>query len=222
MKEHTGNIKVLLILIAMIISIAAGEAAVLVACLALSACVDEIRIQILFKERRELTNTINKLWLSSNIQTGEIKTLQGLSREVKGEVETQTDEIETLQGLSRKLEGKVNIQTGKIETLQGLSREVKGEVETQTGKIETLQEKSQQVRKAVNTQTSEIGTLQEKSRELEGKVNIQTREINKLIWATGKGAIIGVILTVVFGILGLFSDEFLTLLIGIHNWLQSL
>lgn len=83
MKEHTGNIKVLLILVAMLISIAAGEVAVLVACLALSACVDEMRVQILFKERRQLTNIIKELRLSSDTQTAKIRTLQRMSQQVE-------------------------------------------------------------------------------------------------------------------------------------------
>ena len=117
MKEHTGNIKFLLIIVSALISITNGEVAVLVACLALSACVDEIRIQILFKERRELTNMIKELWLSSDTQMAEIAALQGMSQDVKDEVKTQTTEIGTLRRMSQDVKEAVKTQVDKIEKL---------------------------------------------------------------------------------------------------------
>ena len=210
LKEHIGDIKVLLILIAMLISIAAGEVAVLAACLALSACVDEIRIQILFKERKQLTNMIKELLLSSDTQTGEIEKLQGLSQKVKSAVSNQTGEIEKLQELNQEVKGAVSNQTGEIEKLQGLSQKVKGAVSNQTGKIEKLRELNQEVKGAVSNQTGKIEKLQELSQEV--KYDVKT-----LILATGGGMFI----TIIFGFLGLFSDTFFNLLVEIHKWFKS-
>ena len=144
-----GDIKVLLILIAMLVSIAVGEVAVLAACLAFSACVDEKRFRILFKERRQLAGIIEGL---QGQLTGIIEGLQLLSR-------AQTNEIKKLQGQNQQLRNEVNAQTGEIVALREMSQQVKNEVSAQMGKIVALRQENRRLRDEVSAQTDEIEEL---------------------------------------------------------------
>ena len=128
-----SDIKVVLILIAMLVSIAVGEVAVLAACLAFSACVDEKRFRILFKERRQLTGIIEGLQVLSSAQTNEIKKLQ---EQLTGTIEglqqlstVQTNAIKELREMSRQVKNEVNAQMGEIVALRRENRRLRGEVE---------------------------------------------------------------------------------------------
>ena len=144
---HCGNIKVLLILVAMLISIIVREVAVLVACLALSACVDEIRFQILFKERRQLMNVIKELRLLSKGQTDEIVALQGVIRQQTHEINQQTS----------KIIDKIIEQTNEIISLQRANRRLRNEVQAQTDEITALQEVNQELGDKVGILQRTIG-----------------------------------------------------------------
>ena len=217
LKEHAGNIKFLLIIISALISIAHGEVAILVTCLAFSACVDEIRIQILFKERRQLTNMIKEIRQLSDTQTIEIRALQRLNREVKADVRTLTAKIEILQGMSQQVENSIKTQTAKIETLQGVTREIKTDVRTLTNEIETLQGVTREIKTDVRTLTNEIETLQGVTREIKTDVRTQSVELKEIALGTGLGIFISILSVIV----GLVSDVFLHLLIAIHEWLTG-
>ena len=182
-----GNIKVLLIAVATLISIAAAEVAVLVACLALSACVDEIRIQILFKERRQLVDMIKELRQLSNKQMDKIVELQGMNNEQTNKIKTLSgvsqqlrDEIKTLSGVSQQLRDEINEQTNKIVELQKLSQRLENRTKEQTNKIVELQGVSQLLRDEINEQTNEIVELQGVSQRLRDEINEQTDKIVEL------------------------------------------
>ena len=174
-----GNIKVLLILVAMLISIAAGEVAILVLCLALSACVDEMRFQVMFKERRQLTGIIEGL---QGQLTGIIEGLQLLSR-------AQTNELKKLQGQNQQLRNEINEQTGKIVALREMSQQVKDEVNAQMGEIVALQQLNKKQTDEIKRQTSEIDTLQELNEE-------QTDEIIELRRQKDRNAALAAVLTI--------------------------
>ena len=163
----------------MLISIIAGEVALLVVCLALAACVDEERFQILFKERRQLTGIIEGL---PGQLTGIIEGLQLLSR-------AQTNEIKKLQGQNQQLKNEVNAQMGKIVALGEMSQQVKNEVSAQTGKIVALQELNKEQTDEIKRQTSEIDTLQELNEE-------QIDEIIELRRQKNRNATLAVVLTI--------------------------
>ena len=193
-----SDIKILLILIAMLVSIAIGEVSVLVACLAFSACVDEKRFRILFKERRQLTGIIEGLQLLSRAQTNEIKKLQeqltGIIEGLQLLSRAQTNEIKKLQEQNQQVKNEVNAQTGKIVALREMSQQVKNEVNAQTGKIVALREMSQQVKNEVSAQMVEMKALRQENRGLRD-------EVEELGW-TGR---LSFTYTIVFGTLGVLG-----------------
>jgi len=187
---RVGDIKVLLVLVTMLISIAVGEVAILVIGLVLSVYADEMRFQVLFKERRQLMGDIKEIQQLSKEQTDKIVALQQLNEKQTNEIKRQTREIGTLQQLSKEQTNEIKRQTREIGTLQQLSKEQTNEIKRQTSEIGTLQQLNKEQVEKIKRQTSEIVELQEVNEE-------QMDEIIKLRQQKDRNAILAVVLTLV-------------------------
>ena len=120
--------KLVLVLVTTLISIAAGEVAIVVIGLVLSVYVDEMRFRVLFKERREMMGVIRDLHRLSQDQMKAILILEEAVRR-------QADAIIALQVINEQLRDEVKEQTNRIIALEKTNEELSDKVERLEGEI---------------------------------------------------------------------------------------